>query len=77
MIDRNCGTCDFGEYVENNFTDVICRRYPPITHPVINGPKIVGGAGVRFGQISIFPLVGKLNWCGEWKDGIGGKNDRN
>lgn len=62
-----CLSCKYGEFATHNeWGDKItakygvCRRYPPQTFSK-------GSGYVEFN----FPRIEKIDWCGEWKEGIG------
>lgn len=68
MIDLTCETCDCWVR-EGNSDNGACHRYPPIPYPMpVKQSNIVGLDRPVMGQICIFPLVGKNNWCAEWSD---------
>lgn len=66
MIDENCGTCDFGR---TGGKSIFCHRFPPMPFPLpTQQTRIIGQRpNVSMGQICFFPVVGKNDWCGEWR----------
>jgi hypothetical protein len=63
LIDRKCETCDCWVKVGDN--KGFCHRWPPIPYPMMQG-QVIGSANV--GQISMFPIIGKGDFCAEWRN---------
>ena len=64
MTDKTCNSCDFSEDTRSNEV-VVCKRYPPIPYPVPTGSGVIGGNN-GIGQILVYPVVKRTDWCGEW-----------
>jgi hypothetical protein len=70
MIPNTCGTCRFSQEISEQ--NIICRFNPPTPYPVpVQGSRLVGGSQPQMGQVAIFPILGKDNWCGQWAESEG------
>lgn len=67
MIKPDCGSCRFSEVVDEK--NVVCRLNPPTPYPIpVQSSRLVGGGAPSMGQMSLFPVVGKDNWCGQYEE---------
>jgi len=69
MIDRKCETCDW--WLKANDDKGFCHRWPPVPYPMMQQqPKVIGSSiNANVGQISMFPIIGKDDFCAEWRNG--------
>lgn len=65
MPKRQCATCIYSHPVETGYE---CRLNPPT---VIE----VGTAYTEERQLSVWPIVGSTDWCGQWRDDTEGAPD--
>ena len=65
MIDKKCETCE--HWVKANDDKGFCHRWPPIPYPMMKEqPRVVGSIfNSKVGQISMFPIIGKDDFCAE------------
>ena len=54
MKQEECANCKF--WLEGEFTDGSCRRYPPVV-----------SLDEEMGFISTYPRTEPDDWCGEWQ----------
>ena len=56
-----CWTCHWYEYVQTFDGRGICRLNPPVVIPLLGNTPT---------SDTVFPLVGKDDWCGKWRKRI-------
>jgi len=68
MIEQKCETCAF--FVSAKDNKGFCHRLPPTSYPMMNQPsRVIGMPNVpNIGQISMFPIIGEDDFCGEWQN---------
>ena len=65
-----CGRCDFGQPIEGQ-PQLMCRRFPPTARPLNNADVANAGPDMTLARLrqlaTVWPIVGKLDYCGEFK----------
>lgn len=60
----NCGSCRYWTAQREQLG--VCKRLPPVPVPTIEVNQITGAASPSI--VSVFPMVGSADGCGEWKN---------
>lgn len=71
MIEKKCETCVCWVKADDN--KGFCHRWPPVPYPMMQQqPRLIGSQPSNsVGQVSMFPIIGKNDFCAEWRNDNG------